>query len=148
MPALSERIIPLHAFPCRLSRWSFRFTIGRMSNLVFLCCRVAGVAVLAVSSLCAQGLPRPEHPFPQMVRTEWLSLNGPWEFAETDDATEVYVNGKPIWKGDGWNDRYDGFDVTAALRAALEPGRNLIAIHGHQDDGGQYIDAALLVAGE
>jgi beta-galactosidase/beta-glucuronidase len=40
--------------------------------------------------------PRPEHPLPQMVRTEWLNLNGSWEFAETDDAKdESWLSGKP-----------------------------------------------------
>lgn len=33
--------------------------------------------------------PRPEHPQPQMVRAEWLNLNGTWEFAETDDAKDT-----------------------------------------------------------
>jgi len=62
-----------------------------------------------------------------------------------DNGTEVYVNGKPIWKGDRWNDQYDGFDVTKALKAALKEGKNTVAIHCHQDEGGQFIDAALLV---
>jgi beta-galactosidase/beta-glucuronidase len=35
------------------------------------------------------GMPRPEHPFPQMARAEWLNLNGTWEFAETDDADDA-----------------------------------------------------------
>ena len=26
-------------------------------------------------------IPRPEHPFPQQQRTDWLSLNGSWRFA-------------------------------------------------------------------
>lgn len=30
-------------------------------------------------------IPRPEHPFPQFQRKDWLSLNGPWEF-EIDNA--------------------------------------------------------------
>lgn len=62
-----------------------------------------------------------------------------------DNATEVYVNGVDIWRGTGWNDSYQGFDVTDALRQALKTGKNVIAIHCHQDDGGQFIDAALLV---
>ena len=28
-----------------------------------------------------QGIPRPEHPFPQMEREQWLNLNGEWDFA-------------------------------------------------------------------
>lgn len=62
-----------------------------------------------------------------------------------DNGTEVYVNGKMLWHGQGWNDRYDGFTVTAQAKAALKTGANTIAIHCHQDGGGQYIDVALLV---
>ncbi len=65
-----------------------------------------------------------------------------------DNATEVYVNGACIWKGTNWNDAYAGFDVTEALRKALVRGANTIAVHCHQDTGGQFIDAALLVAGK
>jgi hypothetical protein len=32
-----------------------------------------------------RSIPRPEHPRPDMRRAEWLNLNGPWDFAETDD---------------------------------------------------------------
>ena len=37
----------------------------------------------------ASKIPRPEHPFPQMVRSEWLNLNGSWEFGETDDGNDA-----------------------------------------------------------
>ena len=62
-----------------------------------------------------------------------------------DNGTEVYVNGKLVWKGERWNDQYAGFDVTKALKTALKQGKNTIAVHCHQDEGGQFIDAALLV---
>ena len=26
------------------------------------------------------GMPRPEYPRPQMVREDWINLNGTWEF--------------------------------------------------------------------
>ncbi|HIJ74388.1 MAG TPA: beta-galactosidase [Candidatus Hydrogenedentes bacterium] len=38
----------------------------------------------------AAEIPRPEHPRPQMVRSEWLNLNGEWEFAESDDDREDF----------------------------------------------------------
>ena len=42
------------------------------------------------------GLPRPEHPFPQMVRSEWLNLNGTWEFAESNDTGDAaWLSDKP-----------------------------------------------------
>ncbi len=65
-----------------------------------------------------------------------------------DNAAEVYVNGKPIWKArpETWNNGYEGMDVTAALKAALKKGRNTVAAHVHQDEGGQYLDFALLTS--
>lgn len=27
-----------------------------------------------------KAIPRPEYPRPQMVRSQWMNLNGPWEF--------------------------------------------------------------------
>ncbi len=65
-----------------------------------------------------------------------------------DNATEVYVNGKRIWHGTSWNDRYAGFDVMQRLKPVLVPGRNTIAVHTHQDAGGQFIDLALLLGGK
>ncbi|MBS1714324.1 MAG: beta-galactosidase [Armatimonadetes bacterium] len=64
-----------------------------------------------------------------------------------DNAAEVYVNGKRVWASarGAWNDGYQGFDVTDAVKGALRTGGNLIAVHCHQDTGGQFIDLALLV---
>lgn len=66
--------------------------------------------------------------------------------AHYDNATEVYLNGTLIWSKDGWNDRYDGFEITDKVKAALKPGRNTIAVHTHQDTGGQFIDLALIAS--
>lgn len=65
-----------------------------------------------------------------------------------DNATVVYLNGKVIWKSaaGAWNDAYEGIDVTKALRDAIVEGINTIAVHTHQDTGGQFIDLALLVS--
>ena len=62
-----------------------------------------------------------------------------------DDAAEVYLNGQRIWEARRFNDDYAGFDVTESARSALCIGRNVVAIHCHQNKGGQYIDAALLI---
>ncbi len=55
----------------------------------------AGVGLLVLPlSLFADGgqaVPRPEYPRPQMVRSEWLNLNGTWQFAETDDNRAVFM---------------------------------------------------------
>lgn len=63
-----------------------------------------------------------------------------------DNDSSVFINGKLVWNRDGWNDRYDGFDITEPLRAMLKPGKNTIALHCHQNEGGQFIDAAILVS--
>ncbi|HUW61098.1 MAG TPA: glycoside hydrolase family 2 TIM barrel-domain containing protein [Candidatus Bathyarchaeia archaeon] len=63
-----------------------------------------------------------------------------------DDETQIQLNGQPLWKAGRWNDTYNGFDVTTNIKRALQNGPNTIAIHTHQDKGGQFIDAALLFA--
>lgn len=62
-----------------------------------------------------------------------------------DNDAQVYLNGHLIWTGEGWTDRYAMFDVTDKAQRALKKGDNTIAIHCHQDSGGQFIDAALLI---
>lgn len=57
-----------------------------------------------------------------------------------DEGVEVYVNGVLALKAGGYNDGYDAMPLTPAGRAALHPGKNLIALHCHQTTGGQYID--------
>jgi hypothetical protein len=61
-----------------------------------------------------------------------------------DEDTEVYVNGRRIWKRGGFTTTYDTFAVTDALRKTLKPGVNTLAVHTHQTAGGQFIDLALL----
>ncbi|MFQ5805170.1 MAG: sugar-binding domain-containing protein [Phycisphaerae bacterium] len=63
-----------------------------------------------------------------------------------DNATAVYLNGSELLSLERWNDAYAPFDVSAAIRPLLKKGRNLLAIHTHQDTGGQFIDLALLLA--
>src|SRR5262249_47367738 len=47
----------------------------------------------------AGDIPRPEYPRPTFVRSEWLNLNGEWEF-EFDDAdvgrAQKWFNGRPL----------------------------------------------------
>jgi hypothetical protein len=57
-----------------------------------------------------------------------------------DEDVEVYVNGVLAVKASGFVSSYDAVPLTAAGRAALKAGKNLIAVHCHQTTGGQYID--------
>lgn len=62
-----------------------------------------------------------------------------------DEDTEVYVNGRKVWSRGGFNNSYESFDVTTALKAALQPGKNTLAVHTRQTGGGQFIDLAVLI---
>lgn len=61
-----------------------------------------------------------------------------------DEDTEIYVNGQKVWSRGGFNNSYESFDVTKALQAALQPGKNRLAVHTRQTGGGQFIDLAIL----
>jgi hypothetical protein len=61
-----------------------------------------------------------------------------------DEDAEVYINGVPALKAAGFICTYDAFPLTPEGRAALKPGKNLIAIHCHQTYGGQYVDFGLV----
>jgi len=61
-----------------------------------------------------------------------------------DEDAEVYINGVLAVKVSGFISSYDVFPLTRESRAALKPGKNLIAMHCHQTTGGQYIDAGFV----
>lgn len=54
---------------------------GSLHRLLPVCLALAclGLFAAATALRCAD-IPRPEHPNPQLERTDWLNLNGPWEF--------------------------------------------------------------------
>ena len=46
----------------------------------------------------------------------------------------------------GFLSSYEMREVTVKVRGALKKGSNLLAVHTHQTNGGQFIDLALLLA--
>lgn len=60
-----------------------------------------------------------------------------------DEDVEVFVNGVPAAKAGGYTTTYWRMPLSAESRAALRAGRNVLAIHCRQTDGGQYIDAGI-----
>lgn len=60
-----------------------------------------------------------------------------------DEDVIVAINGQFILQRVGYVTRYLDIDVTEPAKAAMKPGRNVIAVWCHQTKGGQFIDVGL-----
>ena len=94
-----------------------------------------------------------------VVRTEWNTPDiwlrreftlpeGQWTnlqlWMHHDEDAEIYVNGVPATTVRGYTTDYEEAPLNAAGRAALKPGKNVLAVHCLQTGGGQYIDVGLV----
>lgn len=61
-----------------------------------------------------------------------------------DEDAEVYINGAVAARLPRWTSGYVEVPLSIEAAKALHSGTNTIAIHCHQNSGGQYIDAGLV----
>lgn len=85
------------------------------------------------------------------LRREFTLASRPGENGATiglrvhhDEDAEIYVNGVLGARLPRWTTGYVEVALADAAAATLHPGRNVLAIHCHQQGGGQYIDAGLV----
>ncbi|RYX81539.1 beta-galactosidase [bacterium] len=60
-----------------------------------------------------------------------------------DEDVEVYLNGVRVWSEPSFHDNYQEIELPREALAALKVGRNVIAAHCHQTEGGQFLDIGL-----
>jgi hypothetical protein len=72
------------------------------------------------------------------------TLTAPYLRVFHDDDAEVYLNGTQVATLPGANGGFAYVPLTGPARAALRPGKNTIAVHAHQNRGGQFIDVGLV----
>jgi hypothetical protein len=65
-----------------------------------------------------------------------------------DEDAEVYVNGVPAGTFKQWVTCHVLARINIDARRALKRGRNVLAVHCHQTDGGQGVDVGLCLVVE
>jgi hypothetical protein len=98
-----------------------------------------------------------------VVRTEWKTgdiwIRRTFEFpaekpagleflVHHDEDVEIFVNGVAAASAKGYLGEYEQLPMTDAGKAALKPGRNVLAVHCHQTSGGQFVDVGIVTVKE
>jgi hypothetical protein len=93
------------------------------------------------------------------VRTPWKSnniwmrrgfdlkeseLHNPHLRVHHDEDAQVYLNGTLIATLPGYESGYVEVELGEKMNRALRPGKNVLAVHCRQTDGGQYIDVGIV----
>ncbi len=93
-----------------------------------------------------------------VVRTEWKTqdiwirrafeapekFHGPLVVMFHDDDAEVYLNGVLAVKAPGYAAEYQQFPIREQAQKKLHAGKNAMAVHCHQNTGGQNIDVGIV----
>lgn len=61
-----------------------------------------------------------------------------------DEDAEIYLNGVLAATAAGFVAEYYELNISLEAAATLKPGANLLAVHCHQTEGGQYIDVGIV----
>jgi hypothetical protein len=64
-------------------------------------------------------------------------------YVHHDEDVQIYLNGVLAAQTSGFTADYDIIEMLPAAKAALKPGKNVLAVHCRQTTGGQYIDVGL-----
>lgn len=79
------------------------------------------------------------------LRTTFSSASAATRYlvsAMHDDGMEAYLNGTPILTASSWNGDYDE-TLSDAAHQAIVAGKNVLAVHCHNDQGPQFVDVGL-----
>ncbi len=81
---------------------------------------------------------RREMTVPAHAEMELLHL-----YVHHDEDATIYLNGVLAAQTSGFSADYEVIEILPDAKAALKPGKNLLAVHCRQTTGGQYIDVGL-----